>query len=224
MIRRGEECRVGCRLHCLADEIVHACHVLFRFGRFGSPHVHGIVRGVDVQDANVRSIFEDVYSGSHQPIVDIWAIDNGRGAQFLDPIRRRVLSCEHNFSATQKQSCSLCFAGKQGGLYSFSGGALKQCGSEHEVGGFHVEFFAALFVEIGIGDDSVRFGPGAATDRSVVGVGYGRDHTLHLFVDSVALPLLEDGHLAFGEVTRIEAVEHDDHGSLVVGLLVLSQG
>ena len=63
MVRRCEKCRVGGGLHRLAEEIVQARQVFFRFGRLGSPHVHWIVRGVDVEDANIRASLEDVDGG-----------------------------------------------------------------------------------------------------------------------------------------------------------------
>ena len=129
MVRGGEKRRVGRRLHGLAKEVVHARQVFFRFGRFRSPHVHWIIRGVNVQDANVRASFENVDGRRHQPIINIRAINDGRGAELLDPLGRWGLRGKHNFSAAQKESCCLRLAGKQRRLHPFRAARSNSVGA-----------------------------------------------------------------------------------------------
>src|SRR5580692_4948278 len=81
----GEECGVGSRFHRFTKKGVHARQVSFRFGRFGSPHVHGIIRRVNVENANIRPRFQNADRGLHQPIIDIRAIDLRRRTEFLNP-------------------------------------------------------------------------------------------------------------------------------------------
>ncbi len=91
MIGSEQERRVRSRAHSLPDEIVHAGQVLLRFRRLRRPCVHWIIRCVDVNAPNVRTVLEDVNGSGHQPIIDLAAVDRLRGADFLDPLGRRVL-------------------------------------------------------------------------------------------------------------------------------------
>src|ERR1700730_6441745 len=102
VVRSGEKCRIGSRGHGFAEKFVHARKVLFRFGRLRSPHMHWVIRGVDVQDTNVRAVLENVDGGLHKPKIDLPAVDRRSGAELLDPFGRRILRREHNLSAARK--------------------------------------------------------------------------------------------------------------------------
>ncbi len=92
--------------------------------------MHWIIRGVDVDTANVRTVLENVDGSRHQPVIDLAAVDRLRGADLLDPVRRRVLRREHNFSAAQKESDRFRLAGKESRLHTFARGMLEKCGGE----------------------------------------------------------------------------------------------
>src|SRR5580700_10877789 len=59
----------------LSQQIVDRTHVLLRFLRTGSPHVHWVVRGVNVQTADLWPVLEDVNGCAHEPVIDLATID-----------------------------------------------------------------------------------------------------------------------------------------------------
>jgi hypothetical protein len=67
----------------------------------------------------------------------------------------------------------------------------------------------------------VRFGPSPAANRGVVRIGDGRHYAFHLLVDSVALPLGKDRHVARGKIARVESVKHDYNDALGRSCLAL---
>src|SRR2546428_10483806 len=54
----------------------------FDSDRLGRPHVHGIVRGVDVEDSNLWTVLQNVERGAHEPVVDLGAVDRRAGPRF----------------------------------------------------------------------------------------------------------------------------------------------
>ena len=76
---------------------------------------------------------------------------------------------------------SFYFARQERRLYAALGGALNDRRDANKIGVLHVVGCAALFVEIGIAGDAMLFGPCAAADRGIVGVGYRRKNRAHSF-------------------------------------------
>ena len=111
VVRSEQQCHIRGRTHGLPKEIVHPLQVLFRFRRFRRPHVHSILRGVDLKATNIRAVLEDIDGCLRQPLVDLPAIDRRCGAEPLNPLRRWVLRREHELSAANKQTDRLFFAG-----------------------------------------------------------------------------------------------------------------
>ena len=136
--------------------------------------MHRVVRGVDVQAAEIAAILQQIDGGSHQPVIDFAAVDTRRGAEPLHPILRRLLGRENQIGAGQRAACRLLLRRQQSGFHAVLLRPLKQRRREQQVGGLHVFLASRALVEVRIAGDAMLIGPHAATDGRVVGVGDGR--------------------------------------------------
>src|ERR1700730_2678062 len=73
----GSEQKSSVRSSCasLSQQLVDRLHMLLRFLRIGSPRVHWVVRGVNVQTPNPWVVPEEVNGRAQEPVIDLPTID-----------------------------------------------------------------------------------------------------------------------------------------------------
>src|ERR1700756_972499 len=75
VIGSEQESSVGSGGASPSEEIGAAIPMLQRFLRSGSPCVHRVVRGVNVEAADLWPVLEEVNGGAHEPVIDLATVN-----------------------------------------------------------------------------------------------------------------------------------------------------
>ena len=162
-----------------------------------------------------RRVLQKVDGGGQEPVVDLAAIDIGRGAEPLHPFRSGRLRRQNQVGAGAA-AAGWSSSSKRAAPISRPAvwARWNSVGASSRSARLHVLFAAGLFIQVGIAGDAVLVGPDAAADGGVVGVGDRGHGALNGAEETGLAPPREHRHAAVFQIVEPEPVAHDDHDAL----------